>query len=111
MNRAVLLIPVLLLIALAGISQKPRFGIDLGFSVNQGKFSAGSGTDPEERIFGGFDGGLLLEFRLSGNWKLQPELSYTITGVELNDGTNENTLKLQYLSIPILVKYSIGRKF
>lgn len=86
-------------------TQPPRFGIDIGFSVNRAAYE--SNINYDRRIFGGFDGGFMLEFSLGKSIKLQPELNYTITGVELNDGSSEKTLKLQYASIPVFVKINL----
>lgn len=90
-------------------SQAPRFGFDIGFSLNRATYEPEAGL--ERRIFGGFDGGFLVEFSLGNKLKLQPELNYTITGVELNTGTSERTLKLQYISIPLLLKMKISERF
>jgi hypothetical protein len=91
------------------VAQSPRIGFDLGFSVNRGAYEPDEGID--RRYFGGFDGGLLVEFSCGQKLKLQPELNYSITGVELNTGASERTLKLQYLTIPVLVKLNLVKGF
>lgn len=108
--KKTLLVAIGLMCGLSFIfSQPPRFGFDIGFSLNRATYEPVAGL--ERRIFGGFDGGFLVEFSLGSKFKLQPELNYTITGVELNTGTSERTLKLQYISIPLLVKMQITDRF
>lgn len=89
----------------AASAQTPCIGFNTGISINRAKYTPEEGLD--KRIFGGFDGGLLVEFTLGKRLFLQPELNYLITGVELNTGISERTIKLQYATIPLLVKYNI----
>src|SRR5215213_9131941 len=89
----------------AVFSQTPHFGFNLGMSLNRAKYSPDAGLD--RRFFGGFDGGILVEFAVGKRLFIQPELNYLITGVELNTGTSEKTIKLQYATIPLLVKYNL----
>jgi len=42
---------------------------------------------------------------------IQPEVNYSIVGVELNDGEKEATIKLRYINVPVLAKLSVSRKF
>jgi hypothetical protein len=97
---------ILILIFVTASSQTPRFGVDLGFTINRAVYSGDENV--EERIMGGFDGGFLLEFPVSKRIMIQPELNYLITGVELNDGTTERSIKLQYAAIPLLVKFNVA---
>lgn len=99
-----------LLILLAAISsftfsQDVRFGFNGGISLNRGSFTPEEGLD--RRFFGGFDGGFLAEFKACRWLMIQPEINYTINGVELNDGNSERSIKLQYITIPLLAKIKV----
>lgn len=89
----------------AGFSQVARIGFAGGISANRGSYTPEEGLD--RRIIGGFDGGLLVEFNVCRRLMIQPEMNYTITGVELNDGNSERSIKLQYISLPVLAKINI----
>src|SRR6476661_8666821 len=86
------------------LSQQVRFGLDPGFAISRGDYQPNEGID--RRVFGGFDGGALLEIGVSSKLKLQPEVNYSIIGVELNDGENEATIKLRYVDVALLVSGS-----
>jgi hypothetical protein len=94
-----------LLMCRCAISQEYRFGVSLGASLNHASYK--EATPVDRRYHGGFDGGLLVELPVRSRFTVQPELNYTITGVELNDGDFRRSLKLQYLTIPILAKFKI----
>lgn len=105
MKKTILLALFLCTGITAVVSQTPRFGFNVGLSINRAKYTPEEGLD--RRIFGGFDGGLLVEFPVSKRIYIQPELNYLVTGVELNNGTSERSLKLQYATIPLLVKFNV----
>lgn len=100
-------ITVLVLSSTIIFSQAPRFGYDIGFSLNRSKYEPDN--DVDRRIFGGFDGGTLVEFHIRPKFMIQPEVNFTMSGVELNNGANERTLKLAYISIPILAKFNVAK--
>ena len=85
-----------------------RFGIDPGFALSRGHYQPDEGLD--RRVFGGFDGGALLEIGVAPKFKLQPEVNYSIIGVELNDGENEATIKLRYVDVALLAKLGVCGK-
>jgi hypothetical protein len=85
-----------------------RFGLDPGFAISRGDYQPHEGI--ERRVFGGFDGGALLEIGVAPKFKLQPEVNYSIIGVELNDGEKEATIKLRYVDIALLAKISVCKK-
>jgi hypothetical protein len=41
---------------------------------------------------------------------LQPEVNFSIMGVELNDGEKEATIKLRYITTPVLAKLNVCEK-
>jgi hypothetical protein len=85
-----------------------RFGIDPGFAISRGNYQPDDGID--RRVFGGFDGGALLEIGVASKFKLQPEVNYSIIGVELNDGEREATIKLRYVDVALLAKLGVCNK-
>ena len=90
------------------LSQQVRFGLDPGLAISRGKYEPSEGLD--RRIFAGFDGGALLEIGVAPKFKLQPEVNYSIIGVELNDGEKEATIKFRYVDIALLAKLGVCKK-
>ena len=90
------------------LSQQVRFGLDPGLAISRGKYEPHEGLD--RRIFAGFDGGALLEIGVAPKLKLQPEVNYSIIGVELNDGEKEATIKFRYVDIALLAKLGVCKK-
>jgi len=90
------------------LSQQVRFGLDPGLAISRGKYEPSEGLD--RRIFAGFDGGALVEIGVSSKFKLQPEVNYSIIGVELNDGEKEATIKFRYVDIALLAKLGVCKK-
>lgn len=65
---------------------------------------------PKNRL--GWYGGVACSYFLSGKFALQPELAYSSKGYRYIDFSDGETIamRLQYLSVPLLVKYRIDRK-
>ena len=89
-------------------SQHISFGVDPGLSLSRGSYKPSGGLD--RRIFAGFDGGVLLEVGITPKFMIQPEANFSIVGVELNDGGKEATIKLRYITVPLLVKVNVCKK-
>jgi len=105
--KAFLISAIMLLFSEVVLSQV-RFGLDPGFAISRGNYQPDEGLD--KRIFGGFDGGALLEIGVAPKFKLQPEVNYSIIGVELNDGEKEATIKLRYVDVALLAKLGVCNK-
>jgi hypothetical protein len=105
------LILTLMLSAFAAFAQPPQFGFDIGFNLSQGKYKPAQGLD--QRIIGGFDGGIFVKFDCGKRFEFQPELNYVVNGVELNDEVTEteSSIKLQYLSIAAIGKWKVTDRF
>lgn len=86
-----------------------HFGIDPGVALSRGSYK--SSVDYNRRIFLGFDGGVLVEIGVTPKFMIQPEVNYSIRGVELNDGEKEATIKLRYVDLPVLAKFAVCPKF
>ncbi|HEV8286351.1 MAG TPA: porin family protein [Chitinophagaceae bacterium] len=108
MRKAILFSLALTLFSSIVFSQQVRFGIDGGMALSRGSYKSSEGF--ERRIFGGFDGGALLEIGVTQKFMIQPEANYSIIGVELNDGQKEATIKLRYVDFPVLAKVSVSPK-
>jgi outer membrane protein with beta-barrel domain len=86
-----------------------HFGIDQGLAISRGSFK--SSVDYDRRIFAGFDGGVFVEVGVTPKFMIQPEVNYSICGVELNNGDKEATIKLRYFDLPVLAKFAVCPKF
>jgi len=106
-----LILTLLLSASYASLAQRPEFGFDIGFNLSQGKYKPDQGLD--QRIIGGFDGGIFVKFDCGKKFEFQPELNYVVTGVELNDRVTEteSSIKLQYLSIAAIGKWKVTDRF
>jgi len=89
-------------------SQQIRFGIGGGLAISRGSYEPSEGLD--RRVFAGFDGGALLEIGITPKFMFQPEVNFSIMGVEINDGEKEATIKLRYITTPVLAKLNVSRK-
>ena len=108
MKKVILLCLASILFSTIVFSQRTRFGIGGGLALSHGSYEPSEGLDL--RIFAGFDGGALLEIGVTPKFMLQPEANFSIIGVEINDGEHEATIKLRYLTTPVLAKLNVSRK-
>lgn len=111
------ILSTLFLLSLAGISQAQgvRAGVKAGANLN--KISGQSFDDGFDLSyhFGGF-----LELDLNKKWGIQPELLWSQTaykpsnfqtlysGISSPSLNTSNSFKLDYLTIPILLRYNVG---
>ena len=108
MKRRVIYFIVMILFSELVFSQKIRLGLDPGFAISRGSYKPHEGLD--RRVFGGFDGGALLEIGIIPKFMIQPEVNFSIIGVELNDGEKEATIKFRYVNVPLLAKLKLCQK-
>lgn len=99
---------VLIFAVLITSSQTARFGVSGGLAISRGSYEPSEGLDL--RVFAGFDGGGLVEIAAGPKVMVQPEVNFSIIGVEINDGQKEATIKLRYITTPILLKFSAAKK-
>lgn len=111
------ILSALFLLSLVGISQAQgvRAGVKAGANLN--KISGQSFNDGFDLSyhFGGF-----LELDLNKKWGIQPELLWSQTaskpsnfqtlysGISSSSLSTSSSIKLDYLSIPILLRYNVG---
>ena len=103
--KALVISGIIMLFSQITLCQQVRFGLDPGLALSRGDYQPHEGLD--QRIFAGFDGGALLEIGVASKFKLQPELNYSIIGLELNDGQNEATIKFRYVDVALLAKLGV----
>ena len=105
---------LLLLLSLAGFSQLEDIGpngISVGANIAHVKYKGNySDTLTGNRI--GLRIGAFRVIPLFGNLKLQPELDYSQTGDKIKTtDSSHSKLKLDYASIPLLLKYQLASGF
>jgi opacity protein-like surface antigen len=108
MKKAIL--SLALLAGAAGVANAQtgvKYGLKGGF--NGSTFSGADSKGSEYKA--GFAAGAFLNFGLSDNFSIQPEVLYSQKGASVDNflGTN-NTIKqtLGYLDVPIMFRYNIG---
>jgi len=103
MKKILLVSLVMLLTVSVAFSQ---FGIKGG--IDLGTFSGADkslgGVDPTH--YTGFAGGISYRIGLIAGLSLQPEFMYIQKGAIYEDPNNKITMQLQYLEIPLLVKFN-----
>lgn len=94
---------------------RPELGLRLGGNLAQLRGSDNAlGNDATDRKLG-FIAGAFAEMPLSGSFSVQPELLYAQKGGRIDesfveddlDGDFRSDFKLNYLELPVLVKYSV----
>jgi opacity protein-like surface antigen len=106
-----------LIIGFASHAQKPQFGLKAGLNIANAALS-GDGS-PDGKSLAGFHVGLFTDFKLSSKFSFQPELLYSAQGTQFDyvvnfEGVNYDTsskLKLNYINIPLMMKYYADPKF
>lgn len=92
-------------VATAARAQEAVFGVKAGISYANLKFD-GQEADVnfDQRI--GFVGGLFMVWPATGNAALQVEALYSQKGTSLDNEEGKGALKLDYLEVPILARFS-----
>lgn len=89
----------------------PKFGINAGINVSKTTISGGGLSFSTSSLVGLRAGGFA-EFQLGKNFELQPELQYSRMGGKIDFSafgeSGNGSLNLDYLAIPVLVKYKIS---
>ncbi len=99
-----LLFSSVLLISLAGYSQKFQLGLKGG--VNISNFSGDDFADTKKNALVGFHAGGFVNYQFGNTISVQPEVLFSTQGATLEDresGKKED-LKLNYVSIPVMLK-------
>jgi hypothetical protein len=105
---------VILLIALTGVANAQRFTVGGKAGANLTKIT---GMAFKEKYNLGYHVGVFAEIDLNKKWGIQPELLWNqvntspasgIDSVLNNWRNNTSDIQLQYLTIPILLRYNVG---
>ncbi len=102
----------LILILLLAINTKAQgnqanIGIKGGFNFST--FAGADGLDVSRRI--SFNAGLMLESKLSNSISLQPEVVFSSQGSKVNFGSEAIENRLDYLNLPILLRFYVSDGF
>lgn len=107
MKKNLLMIVAMLLSSSALLAQSWDFGLKGGLNFATIVGDDTSGTDTRTSFYlGGF-----AEVKLSDKFAFQPELLYSSQGVKGSEDGFDMTLKLDYLTIPLMAKYYVADKF
>jgi hypothetical protein len=100
-------------------AQKATFGIKGGLNVANQSYSGDASPSPTSLI--GVNIGAFVDFKIADKLYFQPEVLYSTQGSKFNltvpnpnDGiyyATENTFKLSYINIPVMLKYYAAEKF
>lgn len=114
-----LLLPIIALCLLGEAVQaqnytktRASFGLKAGVNISNMRFKDVVGIDSKSRT--GFVGGLFTNFPLGKVVSFQPEFLYSEMGGKIKPRTNispEVNQKLNYFSIPLLLKFSLSQHF
>ena len=105
---------IILLIALTGVANAQRFTVGGKAGANLTKIT---GMAFKEEYNLGYHVGVFAEIDLNQKWGIQPELIWNqvntqpasgIDSVLNNWQNNTSDIQLQYLTIPILLRYNVG---
>lgn len=82
------------------------FGLKAG--VNLATMTGDAGEDASKKMLLGLNAGVFATYHVSESFGIQPELTWSTLGVKLKEkgGNGEATLKMNYLTLPILAKYT-----
>ncbi len=99
-----LILILTLAFAVAANAEETAFGIKAGVS-----FASIVGDDTDDlKSLTGFMGGGFVAFPLSPTISIQPEVFYAQKGAKYDDGGTDGSIKLDYIDIPVLFKYTMA---
>ena len=112
MNRRNIVIAAVVFAALVGdtaAAGEISYGAKVGMTLSN-ITQTPAGWEQDKSFKGGFTGGVFLNYSLTENFSLQPELLYTQKGVKDNlyEGfvTVDLTASFDYIELPVLAKYT-----
>ena len=109
--KKVLFIAVVALLGLGNVNaQEVKFGTKVGLNLSN---FTGDLDDSDSKI--GFNIGAFAEISLSDKFIFQPELLFSSQGAKSEESDNnfsfEQTLKFNYLNMPLMIKFAASDKF
>lgn len=100
----------LMTIAQFSVGQKFAFGLKAGINVANQTISQ-SGLSGSVGSYTAFHAGVFTTFMFSDRVGLQPEALYSVQGWDFNNFGLQATLKLNYLTIPVLFRINANKIF
>jgi hypothetical protein len=98
---------VVVLFGATAYSQGVSGGIKAGLNLSNQNVS-GSGISLDTKTLAGFHGGVYLTVMFNDKLGLQPELLYSAQGSKFTIFNNTSTTKINYISIPVLLRYNVN---
>ena len=96
-----------LLVGIVGAaSAQARFGLKAG-----GSLTTLTGDVEGAKNKFGFNGGLVANLPFSDALSIQPEVLYSMKGAKADEGGDSGNLNLNYIDIPVLLKYNADGLF
>ncbi|WP_430467953.1 porin family protein [Winogradskyella ouciana] len=98
---------LLLLAVLNGNAQEHPMGIKIGGNISN---LSGDGTDNLSSMVN-FHAGFFMEIDAAKDFKIQPELLFSVYGFKLDSEGNTSNVRLNYIILPVMAKYFVSEKF
>lgn len=114
MKKSMLIIGALFLsVTVMAQTEKVKLGLKAGLNLSSLSFDESELNSSNKT---GFTAGIMVEVPLAKNFSLQPELLYSQQGTKSSFSDNEvtnshykSTIKLNYLNIPVMLKYYLSK--
>ena len=103
MSMKKIFIVLFLLAVMNAGAQNFQLGVKGG--VNMSNFTGGDFGDVEKKALVGFHVGGFTRFLFGKNLALQPEVLFSSQGAKLEDATDEQNIKINYVNIPIMLQF------
>jgi len=104
MKKFLLVVCVCVFAGSFSYAQDLKFGVKAGLNLTNAVGDDAEDVDMKAGLyFGGF-----MNVSLNDRLSFQPELLYSRQGWKVNEDSDETTVKLSYLNIPMLLKMSLG---
>ncbi|WP_223550269.1 MULTISPECIES: porin family protein [Aestuariivivens] len=107
MKKLILFIAFLLFTCNNINAQENKLGIKTGLNV---AYILGENTSMFDAR-ASFHFGAIVDFLISDKFSIQPEVLYSCQGVTYNDGGYDGKFKLDYLNVPVVLKYKVVEGF
>lgn len=110
MKRIFLTLAMMVCFASGLVAQGLGFGIKAGANISNTDISSDQYSLNTKSKFG-FHGGVFVTFMFSEKLGIQPELLYSTQGSEYDESTFDGKLTLDYILVPVLLRYNINEMF
>ena len=111
MKKFILMTAAFLIFSIAHSEEKKEIYIGIKSGLNLCSITNSDEEGVSSSTLAGFHIGVLGEFRLGDNFAVQPELLYSTQGVKLGFEGEKGDLKMDYITVPLMVKYYVIESF